>query len=168
MLSDKTSGEFEKTYNLYSEAIFRHCFFRLRNNRELALDITQETFLKTWNYLSRGNQIDNIRAFLYRTATNLIIDNSRKKRLYSLEELQENGSGIRLDNVSNDNISAKAEVKLAMQKINKLKPQYKDAIIMRYIDELPVKEIAQILGQSENSVSVNIHRGLAQLKKMIT
>src|SRR3989344_3935117 len=155
--------QFLQAYDKYSDAIFRYCYYRVFDS-EKAKDVVQEAYCRTWKYIADGNQIENIRAFLYRTATNLIIDNSRKKRLYSLEELQENGSGIRLDNVSNDNISAKAEVKLAMQKINKLKPQYKDAIIMRYIDELPVKEIAQILGQSENSVSVNIHRGLAQLK----
>ena len=72
------------------DAIFRHCYFRVFD-RERARDLVQETFLKTWEYLTRGHDIENIRAFLYRVATNLIIDDSRRKKEISLEQLSESG-----------------------------------------------------------------------------
>jgi RNA polymerase sigma-70 factor (ECF subfamily) len=61
--------EFEKAYDLYADAIFRHCYLRV-SDRELAKDLMQETFMKTWEYLASGKDIDDVRPFLYRTALN--------------------------------------------------------------------------------------------------
>jgi PHP family Zn ribbon phosphoesterase len=59
--------------------------------RDIAHDLTQETFLKTWKQISDGTKIDNIKAWLYRVAQNLVIDYVRKKKDSSLEELQADG-----------------------------------------------------------------------------
>lgn len=127
----------------------------------------QETFMKTWDYINRGNSIENIRAFLYKVANNLIIDYSREKKMYSLDEMQENGWTIRLTNKATDNIQNRVDLSFAMDSIQKLDPKYRDVIIMRFIDELPVNHIAELIGETENNVSVRIHRGLGQLRKMI-
>jgi DNA-directed RNA polymerase specialized sigma24 family protein len=54
--------DFIKHYNQHSDAIFRHCFYRVYD-RETALDLVQETFAKTWAYLATGHEVKNIRAF---------------------------------------------------------------------------------------------------------
>jgi len=69
----KKEKQFIDAYDKYSEAIFRHCYYRVFD-RERAKDFVQETFCKTWKYIVDGNDIENIRAFLYKTANNLIID----------------------------------------------------------------------------------------------
>ena len=74
---------FFEAYEAYADAIFRHCYFRL-NDRELAKDMMQEAFTRTWEYVQNGNNPTNIRAFIYRVASNLIIDHYRKKKSYSL------------------------------------------------------------------------------------
>ena len=51
----------------------------------------QEAYCRTWKYLTEGHQIDNIRAFVYRTAHNIIIDMAKKRASVSLDYLMEKG-----------------------------------------------------------------------------
>ena len=69
-----------------ADALFRHASYRV-SDRERARDLTQDTFLKTWDYLSGGGEIRNFKSFLYRTMHNLIIDEYRKKKSSSLDAL---------------------------------------------------------------------------------
>lgn len=164
-MNSKTKEQFESLYNELSEPVFRHCFFRL-HNREKALEITQDTFTKTWDYLVKGGEIQNKKAFLYRTATNLIINEiTRTKELVSLDLMQEEtGFDIAVD-TSSETID-KIEGALLIEKLEKIGSVYKDILFMRYIDELSVAEIAEITGQSAGNVSVRLHRGIKELKKI--
>ena len=157
-------AKFIKTYDDHSDAIFRHCYFRVYN-RDIAKDITQDTFTKTWQYLADGGEIENIKAFLYKTATNLIIDLSRKKQTISLETIRETGFEPSYDDSKDINNSI--EVKRVLKIINKLDTAYKDAVIMRYVEDLSPKDIAKVLRESENNVSVRIHRGIRKLKELL-
>jgi len=155
---------FRKAYEEHMDAIFRHCYFRVFD-RERALELTQDTFMKTWKYLSEKGKIDNIRAFLYKTATNLVIDHARKQKLRkhdSLESLKEIG-------FEPVNKSAGADIetdaRLVVAAIDKLKSIYRDVMYLKYVGGFGPKEISQRLGLSENAVSVRLHRGLKQLKK---
>src|SRR3989344_7992799 len=78
-----------KAYESHAEAIYRHCYFRVFR-KELAEELMQDTFMRAWEYMGNGNKIDNVRAFLYKIANNLIIDYSRKKKEESLEGMLEN------------------------------------------------------------------------------
>src|SRR5579863_136343 len=90
--------EFLEAYQHYADAIYRHCYFRVYN-KELAEDLTQETFIKTWKYITEGKEIKNLKAFLYKVAVNLIIDNSRKKTALVFDDIKEKEVSIRLYNV---------------------------------------------------------------------
>src|SRR3989344_6356784 len=81
---------FLKAYDQYADALFRYCYLRLYDRTE-ARDMVQETFLRTWRYLGEKGPIENIRAFLYKIATNLIINKNQRKRATSLEALAEKG-----------------------------------------------------------------------------
>ncbi len=157
--------QFLKAYEKLADGIFRYCYLRI-SDREKARDIMQETFIKTWKYLAEGHAINNLKAFLYRTASNLIIDEYRKNKTVSLDLMREKDG---FDPVGDDagDIIDLAEAQNAIRLINKLEPGYREIIIMRYINDLSVKDIAQILGESENNVSVKIHRGLEKLKSLM-
>ncbi len=156
--------EFIKAYESYSDAIFRYCYFRVYD-RERAKDIVQETFMKTWDYIARGNDIDNIRAFLYKVARNIIIDYTRKKKEDSLEALQESGFNPGVDERANKEIEF--DFQAALQAIKSLDEKYREAVTMRYIEGYSPKEIAKMIDETENVISVRIHRGLQQLRKKI-
>jgi len=161
---EKLEQEFLKSYEDFADAIFRHCYFRV-SDRELAKDLVQETFARIWKYLAQGKIIQNIKAFLYKTANNLIIDQYKKKKELSLDELTE--AGVSLASDENLKIQSQAEAKEVLSILNKLKPAYKEALTMRYFNELSVKEIAEILGESENNISVRIHRAINDLRKIL-
>ncbi len=154
---------FLKAYDEHSDALFRHCFFKV-SDRELAKDLLQETFVKVWTYLSKGKKIVNMRAFLYKTLNNLIIDEYRKKKNISLDSLAEDGFDPKADNLPNtlDIIDGERAIKL----LSKLDDPYKETVFLRYVNGLEITEIAEITEQTENAVSVHIHRGLKKLKEL--
>ncbi len=159
------TDEFVTLYDEMADQLFRHCFFKL-SNRELALDLVQETFSRTWEYISSGKEVKNVKGFLFKVANNMIIDEYRKKKAVSLENLQEQTGFDAPVNEHNKTIFS-VEVDNVLQHIDKLDPKYKDVILMRYVNDYSPKEIAEILGESENAVSVRINRGLKKVQEML-
>ncbi len=157
-------AEFLKTYENESDAIYRYCYFRVYE-KEKARDFMQEAFTKTWQYISEGHNIENIRAFVYKTANNLIIDSVRKKKESSLEAMKENGfePGKCMNELSDRFLDAK----VAIEKLQHLNTEYQEVVYMRYVENLSPREISEIIGESVNVISVRIHRGIKKLKKIL-
>src|SRR5690242_12894969 len=85
--------QFLKAFDELSEPLFRHLYFRVYS-KQRAEELLQDTFMKTWNYLRGGKEVENLKAFLYRVANNLAIDESRKHKEQSLETLLEGQPGL--------------------------------------------------------------------------
>lgn len=162
--NEKLEEIFIKAYNELSDAIFRHCYFRV-SDREKAKDLVQEVFIKSWEHVSKGGEIKNYKAFLYKVAHNLIVDYYRKNKEYSLDNLIE--KGMILESGDHKKFTDLVEAKESLKFVSQLEDKYKTSITMRFIDELSVKEISEILGESENNISVRIHRGLEKLRDLI-
>lgn len=154
-------NEFLKVYENLADSVFRHCYFRL-SDREKAKDTMQETFKRFWECLKK-EKIENTKAFVFRIANNLIVDSYRKKKEESLDILTEKGFDVGSD--GHEAILNSVMGRELTSMLDKLSDTYRDLIVMRYIDDLPIYEIAKIIGLSENVVSVRIHRGLALLRK---
>ncbi|MDX1608365.1 MAG: sigma-70 family RNA polymerase sigma factor [Candidatus Spechtbacterales bacterium] len=153
-----------RIYDKQSDAIFRHCYFRV-SDRELALDIMQETFTKTWQYLADGGEIKNIKAFLYKVANNMVIDYYRKKKATSLENITE--QGVQFATAEGEGkIKRHVDKELALQYMEDLDDAYKQVLLMRYVDDMRVKDIAKTLDETENAVSVRIHRAVKKIQKL--
>src|SRR3989344_1290409 len=167
-LEDRLKAGFTKAYDEYADAIFRHCYFRL-SDRERAKELMQETFIRTWDYmLKRNERIENLRAFLYKTANNLVIDEYRKARgNQSLETMEENGFQPGNDESVTDEVSVKLDSERVLKVIKEVDIKYRQAVIMRYIDDLSPKEMAKITGESQNNISVRINRGIKQLREIL-
>ena len=165
--------KFSQAYEEHVDALFRHCYFRV-SSRDRALELTQETFMKTWDAIVQGKEIQNYRAFLFRVLNNLIIDEYRKKKSTSLDALLEQegtdeGNFADLREGSLEEEIERMEISFQSeqleQSLKELPESYRSVVVMRYIDELKPKEIAQILGESENVVSVRINRGIKKLQE---
>ena len=156
--------QFLDTYKQNADAIFRFCFLRV-SDRELAKDITQETFMKVWQYAGRTGEILNWRAFLFTTARNLIIDQYRKKKTTSLDNIMEQGFDVGFD--TRETLMNKLDGEKALALLGSIPEKYRDAIYMQYVEGLSVKEIAEITSESENNISVRIHRGLQKLRSIL-
>ncbi len=165
---ESTKNQFVSLYNTESDAIFRYCFLRT-SQRDVALDLTQDTFMRFWDSLIREKaDIRNHRAFLFTVARNLIIDWYRKKKPQSLDALTEEDDSETFfapsDSVRTD-IEMESEGRYLISQIKELEPSYQQAVYLRFVEGLSPQEIADILGISVNAASVRVHRGLEQLRK---
>jgi RNA polymerase sigma-70 factor, ECF subfamily len=155
---------FIKAYDDHSDAIFRHCYFRVFE-REKAKELMQEVFIKTWQYLQGGGEIKNIRAFLYKSANNIVIDESRKKKMASLDQMQETGFDPKDD--THDRLLNFMEGGEMIRLLGQLDDKYRQVISLRYVEDMDIEEVAAALGETENNVSVRIHRGLEQIREIL-
>ena len=154
--------DFMAAYETNSDVLFRHVLIRVRD-RDRAKDIVQEAFSRTWVYLSEGKKIEHIKAFLFRVANNLIVDGARRKKSSSLDVMMEE-DGFEIADESLTDPAEKQGIREALKLLEMLDEMYRVVIVMRYMDEMSPREIAQILGVTENVVSVRIHRGIERLK----
>jgi RNA polymerase sigma-70 factor (ECF subfamily) len=170
---DDLQHSFEEAFEAYSDELFRHASIRL-SDRERAMELTQETFMKVWVYAQKGSQdIRELRPFLYRTLRNLIIDEYRKHKATSLEAMAERAQMDVEDFMSPDESNTlesavgRHEGARALKALQALPEPYREAVTMRYVDGLSPQEIASVIGESENVVSVRVHRGLKKLKGIL-
>jgi RNA polymerase sigma-70 factor (ECF subfamily) len=161
---------FEKIYRKESDAIFRFCLIRV-SDREQAMDITEEAFLRLWQNLLIGKEIVNIKAFLFTVTRNLIIDWYRKKKSIPFKDMKDNTINEEdlgydpSDEMTTNILETGAEGRYLIEKINELNKTYRQPVYLRFVEDLSPREIGKILDISENAVSVRINRGLLELRK---
>lgn len=168
---ESQEDRFLKAFEDYSDALFRHASIRV-SDRERAIDIVHDTFTKVWSYARAGHQIDSYRSFLYKVLNNLIIDEYRKRKEVSLDALMsvegvDEGSFPELSESTVEALAATIDGRKAFELLAELPDVYREVIIMRFIDELGPREISDLIEESENVVSVRIHRGLKLLRDKI-
>lgn len=181
---------FGEIYDLYVDSIYRFVYFKV-SSREEAQDLTSEVFLKAWQYLagplrpprfgeaSQGSseageaeKINNIRAFLYQIARNTVIDFYRKRSQKNVTYINSMApeEAERIEDKS-INILEKVKLDSKIEEIKKalegIKDEYREILILRFIEEMGVGEIADILGKSKNNVRVLIFRALKATKEIM-
>lgn len=161
---EEIKNNFIRAYEENADALFRHCLFNIRD-REVAKDILQDTFTKTWNYMVGGGQILNLKAFFYQTMKNLIIDYYRKKKAVSLDTLREDENFDPPEHVE-VSIEEHTESILAFRLLDKIPGEFKEVIMMRCVNGLSFREISHITGEPENTVAVRYHRAIKKIKKL--
>ena len=164
---DNKKEEFTKIYTDYINKIYRFVYLKVET-QEIAEDITSKVFMKAWQaYNKKLTNIENINAFLYRIAQNSVIDHYRGKGRLQISsshdtiQLSDDRTNIYEKTVLNDDIE---KMKSA---IKDLKKEYQDVIILHYLEDMSVAEVAGVLGKSETNVRVMIHRGINALRKKL-
>jgi RNA polymerase sigma factor (sigma-70 family) len=162
--NEDDKNKFIESYDKYAEAIFRYCLFRAYD-RERARELMQETFTRTWEYLEKGNRVENLKAFLYRVAHNLCVNEFAHPKSFSLDEMKENVDFDPKDDKSRS-LEHNAEIVLLLDKMKLLLPKERELLTLRYIDDLAVSEIAELLNMIPNTVTVKIRRAEESLRKL--
>jgi RNA polymerase sigma-70 factor (ECF subfamily) len=152
---------FETLFQEYSDVIYRFCLFKT-SSEDVAHDLTQETFLRLWKSMSAGKEIKKSKQYIYQIARNLIVDYYKRHKAVSLDLLQQDGYEPKSKAASSELLS---EVSLLKEVIESLDEEFREVIYMRFVEEMKVKDIAELLGISVSLTSVRIHRGKAMLKK---
>ncbi|MFH1226147.1 MAG: RNA polymerase sigma factor [bacterium] len=164
-----SESQFLILYDQYVDKIYRYIFFRI-GSEEAAKDLTSEVFLKSWQYLNRSNtesrrELANPRAFIYQVARNLLVDFYRQKDKLpiSLDEIADKSIADKNDDQI-ERTSRSLEMESVRGALAYLSEEYQEVIIWRYLDELEIKEICEILDKSEGAVRVLLSRALSGLK----
>jgi RNA polymerase sigma-70 factor (ECF subfamily) len=171
--SQKDHKQFQHLFNKYYNPIFNYILRRTCNSY-ITKDITANTFFKALNNIQKFKWKGiPFSAWLYRIATNEIKQHYRKTRR-TVALTPEHTENLK-STVSSDSELLKAEE--AMQKneqyqrihtaVSSLQLKYQNAISLRYFENMSIKEIADILKLSENTVKTHIRRGLKKLKEQL-
>jgi RNA polymerase sigma-70 factor (ECF subfamily) len=149
---------FEVIYKENFPAIYRFGY-RLLGNSEQALDMAQEVFLKLYRRLNDGSSINEIKGWLYRTATNLSYDWLRRKsRFQKLWAGHHERIG---KDVEKELINAEA-IETTQKALEHLPPR-DQVLLMLYQDELSYEEISRATGLRKSSLGTFISRAIKRL-----
>ena len=88
-MKSRTEQVFLAAYEANKNALFRHILMRISGDRDRATDLLSDVFARTWNALCKGKEIENLRAYFYRVAHNLLVDEYGKPKVISLDALSE-------------------------------------------------------------------------------
>ncbi len=164
---------FLAVFREHYDGLFRHAFFRV-GSRERALDLTQDTFIKAWDYLRSGGEVKQFKGFLYRIMHNLIIDEYRRKKTESLDDMSDERRALIDADLAEGSvweteqrIDEEALVVRVRDQLQNLSPEYCSVVTMRFIDGFSPKEISRMTGETENVISVRLHRAITKLRTML-
>lgn len=155
---------FGQIYKIYYRKIYRYLRINL-NSQEAAEDLAQETFLKAWRSISTFSSYSggSLQAFLFRIARNLMIDLSREKKEFPLDR----ADAIESKHDFEEDLDRKINIETVQKALSKLEDEDKQLVVLRFFEEMPHADIAQIIDSNEGAVRVKLHRILKKLKEII-
>ncbi len=163
---------FAEAYDLFVDKIYRFIYYKV-GAAEDARDLTSAVFLKAWDHIRENRLTDEktLPSLFYKIARNLVIDHYRKNAKTREDvSLDDPDGAIDLADESQDpagEFELASELAAVNDKLSELKDEYREAIVLRYIDELSISEIAEILDKSNGNARILIFRALKSLRELL-
>ena len=159
------ASAFGLLYDHYQPRIYRFILIKV-GRREEAEDLTHQVFLNAWqnigNYKNLGFPFGS---WLYQIARNQIIDYYRTNKVtVDLEKVEQYWSETASSETATD---AKMEIERVKIAIRKLKPIHQDIVVMRFVEELSIKEVAAATKKTEGAIKLLQHRAIKHLKEIL-
>lgn len=144
----------EKMIRKYYDEIFLYCFHRV-GNRAAAEDLCQDTFVSFIEHYAEYRHIGRTKNYLYTIAGNKCKDYYRKNKPIPVEEFPEQGTGECLE-----------ELVVMRQMVSGLPDELREAVILRYFQNLKYQDIAMILGISSSVAKYRVKKAVERLCEM--
>ena len=151
-----TESELDRYMRLYYKSVYAVALCCCKNPDD-SYDIAQEVFLKLYTCGTSFTDDEHIKAWLLRCAVNKSIDHVRS-HWYRFSRPLEAASDMAADETQGSDL---------LPMIMKLDKKYRVALYLHYYEEYPVKELAEMLGISEQALRSRLRRGRDRLKKII-
>lgn len=166
---------FAELVELYKDKVYQ-ITYRMVGNVHEAQDIAQEAFLRAYMNIDTYDESRKFSTWLFRIATNLSIDRLRKKKPdYYLDQEVDGTEGLTLgsqiasaEELPEDQVITHELQEWIQSEILNLPLKYRSAIILKYIEDLSLKEISEILDLPIATVKTRIHRGREALRKRLS
>lgn len=154
----------ESVYLEHSDRIYRYIFLQVRQ-KELAEDLTQETFYRAFKNRHTFKEQASLSTWLLKIARNATYDYFRRKRIiqflsFGKEEIADTGGSS-----PEDELVKKEGTERLYNALAKMKKDYRDVLLLSKINGSSIKETAYILGWTETKVKSTMARAFAALKK---
>lgn len=161
---------FAPLYDYYFPKIYNYIYNKVHNS-QLAEDLVSETFYKALANIKKfqwqDQQERSFASWLYTIARNQVIDQFRKQDPVILDNNKGEISSSGIENSPEEKVIRDVTREELLKAIRKLSPDQQDALLLRYQEELKIKEIAAILGKNEGAVKALLFRGLKSLRKKL-
>ncbi|MFS1514633.1 RNA polymerase sigma factor SigW [Chengkuizengella sp. SCS-71B] len=165
---------FSDLVDLYKNKIY-HLGYRMLGNKQEAEDITQETFLRVYKSIHKYDAKYKFSTWIFRIGTNLCIDRLRKrKNAFSLDAETIEGEGIdgydilpSEDDSPDQQLIISETQRHVREAIDKLPEKYKSVVVLRYLHDLSLQEVGDILNMPVTTVKTRVHRGREYLRKKL-
>ncbi len=158
---NRDTHAFAELYDVHYANIRRYLLFRLPTNQD-ADELASEVFLRAWEYAT-ATRVENAAGFFYQLAKRLTADFYRRQNRGGVEEELSAAAWLA------DDWAERAEVKQELAQVvsclRKVKAEYRELIVLRYLNDMSVKEIAQALEKTPNNIRVSLHRARKALKR---
>ncbi|MCD0177918.1 sigma-70 family RNA polymerase sigma factor [Deinococcus sp. 14RED07] len=145
--------------------------YRLEGNSEDALDLTQEVFYRAWRSIRTFRAGERVLPWLYQVARNTQIESHRRKQLqrFSLEQAREDvGFEVTSEKRSPVQAAESADAQDRVQRaLQQLPPEYREAVVLRFMEDLSYDEIAQIQGVALGTAKSRVFRAKEQLADLL-
>ena len=154
---------FGAIYELWAEHIYRFVYLKTRDE-DSADDITAEIFLKVWKGIKtfKPKADTKFSTWLFAIARNAVIDYYRTTKqtipFENLPEIVDLEGGMDLY----------PEQKKLQETLEELRPEYKQVLVLRYVEDQPIAKVAQIMKKKEGNIRALTHRALAELKSRLS
>ncbi len=161
------ASAFGSLYDYYQPKIYRFVLIKV-GRREDAEDLTHQVFLSAFqnikNYKDLGYPFSS---WLYKIARNQVIDFYRtRKQEASLEKIDPEYFVVPA--TAHLVAEERMEMNRVQDGIKKLKPEYQDVVIMRFVEDMSIKDVAKTLDKSEGAIKLLQHRAIKELKKILS
>ncbi len=154
---------FGRLYDRYIKRIYNFVYYKTLQ-KELAEDITSQTFFKALNSIHTVDPDQSFVSWLYRIAQNTVIDHFRSaKPSANIEDIWD----ISDDTDIVGDLHRAEDAKGLQQHLKKLSKLERDIIIMRIWQEMPYKEIAEVIGKTETNCKVTYSRSIQKLRTFL-
>ncbi|MDY7221214.1 RNA polymerase sigma factor [Halalkalibacterium halodurans] len=159
-----------KIYEEYYQSIYQTAKF-IVDDSFIAQDITQETFEKAFRNISRVKDSDKLGRWILKIAKTTSFDYLRKKARrneFPMENLTKEIENIN-NNIQSPEIFIESDIlkEIIIENILKLKPEYRDVIILKYYHELKDEEISKLIGISLYATKSRLQRAKTRLRKSL-
>lgn len=165
--------DFEKIiFEMFYQRVYNIAYF-LVQDQYLAQDIVQETFIKAFKHIDKVKDGKKLGAWIGKIATTTSIDFLRKRKKQNdipIEdvyiEINSKKGNERISPVENL-IERKLLKSLIKQNLNKLKPEHKEILILKYEYDLKDEEISEVLGLSVSAAKSRLHRAKGKFRTVL-
>jgi len=176
LVEDFLNGDqaaFDLIVGRYFRAVFNFVY-KIIPETSSAEDITQDAFLKAWRNIRKYDTGRSFKTWIFTIAKNTAFDHLKKKKELSFSAFMDDEGNSFLENVRSgeplpDEIIMKEDMPQKLEKaIVALPPKYKVVMDLRYKEDMSFPEIAEVMGESQNTIKSRHRRAIEQLKKAIS